>query len=127
MFPFAGVITASELDKQILRLYCSSYSRSWDTAQQTFDAIASAWVKKISIPSLRLNVKVGEYKNQLNFELNFDAGQALDNQLTGIQYVIYDSSGSIESSRNSTGTIGFHWCLYIRRFTRIRRCKKCCV
>jgi hypothetical protein len=98
MFPFAGVITASELDKQILRLYCSSYSRSWDTAQQTFDAIASAWVKKISIPSLRLNVKVGEYKNQLNFELNFDAGQALDNQLTGIQYVIYDSSGSIESS-----------------------------
>jgi hypothetical protein len=98
MFPFTGVINASELDKQILRLYCSSYSRSWDTAQQTFDAIASAWVKKISIPNLKLNVKVGEYKNQLNFELNFDASQALDNQLSGIQYTIYDSAGSIAMS-----------------------------
>jgi hypothetical protein len=98
VFPTSGVITASELDKQILRLYCSTYSRSWDTAQQTFDVVASAWTKKISIPSLNLNVKVGEYKNQLNFAFNFDASQALDNQLTGIQYTIFDSAGSIATS-----------------------------
>jgi hypothetical protein len=98
IFPTAGVITASELDKQILRLYCSTYSRSWDTSQQTFDAIASAWAKKISIPSLNLNIKVGEYKNQLNFGFNFDASQALDNQLSGIQYTIYDSAGTVATT-----------------------------
>jgi predicted nucleic acid-binding Zn-ribbon protein len=98
IFPSAGVITASELDKQILRLYCSSYSRSWDTSQQTFDAITSSWTKIINIPSINLNVKVGEYKNQLNFGFNFDPSQALDNQLTGIQYTIYDSAGSVATS-----------------------------
>jgi hypothetical protein len=98
MFPNAGVISASELDKQIIRLYCSSYSRSWDTSQQTFDLISSAWSKKISVPNMALNIKVGEYKNQLNFAFNFDPGQALDNQLTGIQYSIFDSSGSLATS-----------------------------
>lgn len=98
IFPTAGVVSASELDKQILRLYCSSYSRSWDTSQQTFDAIASSWTKKINIPSINLNIKVGEFKNQLNFGFNFDPSQALDNQLTGIQYTIFDSAGSVSTS-----------------------------
>jgi hypothetical protein len=98
MFPNAGVISASELDKQIIRLYCSSYSRSWDTSQQTFDLISSAWAKKITVPSMGLNIKVGEYRNQLNFAFNFDPGQALDNQITGIQYSIFDSAGSLTTS-----------------------------
>lgn len=97
-FSDSGVTPASELDKQIIRLYCSSYSRSWDTSQQTFDLIASAWSKKINIPNMGLNIKVGEYKNQLNFTFNFDASRALDNQLTGIQYTIFDSAGNITTS-----------------------------
>lgn len=98
MFPNTGVISASELDKQIIRLYCSSYSRSWDTSQQTFDLISSAWAKKITVPNMGLNIKVGEYRNQLNFAFNFDPGQALDNQITGIQYSIFDSAGSLTTS-----------------------------
>ena len=70
-FPKLGVITASELDKQIIKLYCSTYSRSWDTSQQTFDAISSAWTKKSNIPIMGLNIKVGEYRNQLNFSFEF--------------------------------------------------------
>ena len=93
-FPNTGVITASELDKQILRLYCSTYSKSWDTAQQTFDAISTAWTKKTNIPIVDLRIQVGEYKNQLNFNFNFDPSLALDNQVTGIGYNIYDSAGS---------------------------------
>jgi hypothetical protein len=91
-------VQASELDKQILRLYCSTYTRSWDSSQQTFDLISGAWIKKTAIPNLPLNIKVGEYKNQLNFGFNFDPSQALDNQVTGIQYYIYESSGSLHTS-----------------------------
>ncbi len=91
-------VQATELDKQILRLYCSTYTRSWDSSQQTFDLISGAWLKKTAIPNLPLNIKVGEYKNQLTFNLNFDPSQALDNQLTGIQYYIYDSGGSLYTS-----------------------------
>lgn len=97
-YPYSEAMRASELDKQIIRLYCSNYTRSWDTSQQTFDAISSAWTKKVGIPILSLNIKVGEYKNQLNFGFNFDPTQALDNQLTGIQYYIYDTTGSITKS-----------------------------
>lgn len=97
-FPNTGVIAASELDKQILRLYCSTYSRSWDTAQQTFDAISTAWTKKTNIPIVDLRIQVGEYKNQLNFAFNFDPSLALDNQVTGIGYNIYDSAGSYVKS-----------------------------
>jgi hypothetical protein len=97
-FSNTGVITASELDKQILRLYCSTYTRSWDTSQQTFDAIASAWTKKTTIPIMDLKIQVGEYKNQLNFAFNFDAGSALDNQVTGIGYNIYDGGGNYVKS-----------------------------
>jgi hypothetical protein len=100
-YPYSDATRASELDKQIIRLYCSTYTRSWDTSQQTFDAISSAWTKKASIPILSLNIKVGEYKNQLNFGFNFDPSQALDNQMTGIRYYIYDTSGNIEK----TGTV----------------------
>ena len=89
---------ASELDKQILRLYCSSYSRSWDTAQNTYDAIAGAWTKKLNIPYIGLSVKVAEYKNQINFSFDFDRSTALDNQLTGIDYVITDSNGVVAKS-----------------------------
>jgi hypothetical protein len=97
-YPYSEAMRASELDKQIIRLYCSNYTRSWDTSQQTFDAISSAWTKKVGIPILSLNIKVGEYKNQLNFGFNFDPTQALDNQMTGIQYYIYDTTGSITKS-----------------------------
>jgi len=96
--PYSESLPASELDKQIIRLYCSNYTRSWDTAQQTFDAISSAWTKKVSNPILSLNIKVQEYKNQLNFGFNFDPSQALDNQLTGIQYFIFDTSGNVAKS-----------------------------
>jgi hypothetical protein len=91
-------VQATELDKQILRLYCSAYTRSWDSSQQTFDLISRAWLKKTANPNLPLNIKVGEYKNQLNFNLNFDPTQALDNQLTAIQYYIYDSDGNLYTS-----------------------------
>jgi hypothetical protein len=94
----SSVLQASELDKQILRLYCSTYTRSWDSSQQTFDLISAAWAKKTAVPSLPLNIKVGEYKNQLNFNFNFDPSQALDNQVTGVQYFIYDSGGSLYTS-----------------------------
>ena len=89
---------ASELDKQILRLYCSTYSRSWDTAQDTYNAISGAWTKKLNIPYIGLSVKVAEYKNQMNFSFDFDRSTALDNQLTGIDYVITDSSGAVAKS-----------------------------
>ena len=97
-FPNSGVITASELDKQIIRLYCSTYSRSWDTSQQTFDAISTAWTKKSNIPIMSLNIKVGEYKNQLNFAFEFNPSSALDNLVTGIGYNISEPSGSIVKS-----------------------------
>jgi hypothetical protein len=97
-YPYANSQTASELDKQIIRLYCSTYTRSWDTAQQTFDAISTAWTKKAIVPNVNLNVKVGEYKNQLNFVFNFDPSAALDSQLTGIEYRILDTSGNVVKS-----------------------------
>ena len=100
-YPYSEAMHASELDKQIIRLDCSNYTRSWDTTQQTFDAISAAWTKKASIPILSLNIKVGEYKNQLNFGFNFDPSQALDNQLSGIRYYIYDTSGNVVK----TGTL----------------------
>ena len=99
-FPNSGVITASELDKQIIKLYCSTYSRSWDTSQQTFDAISSAWTKKSNIPIMDLNIKVGEYKNQLNFSFEFNPSSALDNQVTGIGYNISGANGmTVKSGR----------------------------
>jgi hypothetical protein len=97
-FPYSGTITASELDKQIIRLYCSSYTKSWDTAQQTFDEINTAWTKKTNVPAMPLNLKVGEYKNQLDFNFNFDPSIALDNQVTGIGYNIMDTGGLIVKS-----------------------------
>lgn len=105
-FPNSGTITASELDKQIIRMYCSAYTRSWDTAQQTFDLINTAWTKKSNVPLMPLNIKVGEYKNQLDFNFDFDPSTALDNQLTGIGYNIMDTggltvkSGQIDTSGN---------------------------
>jgi hypothetical protein len=99
-FPKLGVITASELDKQIIKLYCSTYSRSWDTSQQTFDAISSAWTKKSNIPIMDLNIKVGEYRNQLNFSFEFNPSSALDNQVTGIGYNISGANGmTVKSGR----------------------------
>ena len=97
-YPYANAQKASELDKQIIRLYCSTYTRSWDTAQETFDAISSAWTKKVNVPSLNLNVKVEEYKNQLNFVFNFDPSGALQSQLSGIEYRILDTTGSVVKS-----------------------------
>jgi hypothetical protein len=97
-FPNSGLILPSELDKQVLRLYCSTYTGTWNTAQQTFDAIASVWTKKVSTPPTNLKIAVGEYKNQLNFSFIFDPSNALDNQMSGIEYRIYDSSGSIVKS-----------------------------
>jgi hypothetical protein len=92
-FPTSGTITASELDKQIIRLYCSTYTRSWDTAKQTFDAINSTWAKKTNVPVMPLNLKVGEYKNQIDFSFDFDPSIALDNQVTAIGYNIMDTGG----------------------------------
>lgn len=97
-FPNPGTITASELDKQIIRLYCSTYTKSWDTAQQTFDEINTAWTKKTNVPIMSLNIKVGEYKNQIDFNFDFDPSNALDNQLTGIGYNIMDTGGLIVKS-----------------------------
>ncbi len=97
-YPYANAQRASELDKQIIRLYCSTYTRSWDTAQETFDAISTAWTKKVNVPSLNLNVKVEEYKNQLNFVFNFDPSGALESQLSGIEYRILDASGNVVKS-----------------------------
>jgi hypothetical protein len=98
-YPYANSQSASELDKQIIRLYCSSYTRSWDTAQETFNAISTAWTKKASVPSVNiLGIKVGEYKNQLNFVFNFDPSAALDYQLSGIEYRILDTSGNVVKS-----------------------------
>lgn len=97
-YPYANSQRASELDKQIIRLYCSTYTRSWDTAQETFDAISTAWTKKVNVPSLNLNVKVEEYKNQLNFVFNFDPSGALQSQLSGIEYRILDISGNVVKS-----------------------------
>jgi hypothetical protein len=97
-FPSSGTITASELDKQIIRLYCSTYTKSWDTAQQTFDEINSAWTKKTNVAVMSLNLKVGEYKNQLDFNFDFDPSIALDNQVTAIGYNIMDTGGLIVKS-----------------------------
>lgn len=99
-FSNSGTITASELDKQIIKLYCSTYSRSWDTLQQTFDAISSAWTKKSNIPMMDLNIKVSEYRNQLNFSFEFNPSSALDNQITGIAYNIFGANGvTVKSGR----------------------------
>ena len=99
-FPNSGTVTASELDKQIIKLYCSTYSRSWDTLQQTFDAISSAWTKKSNIPIMDLNIKVSEYRNQLNFSFDFNPSSALDNQITGIAYNIFGANGvTVKSGR----------------------------
>ena len=98
-YPYADSQSASELDKQIIKLYCSSYTRSWDTAQETFNAISTAWTKKASVPSVNiLGIKVGEYKNQLNFLFNFDPRAALDYQLSGREYRILDTSGTVVKS-----------------------------
>ena len=97
-YPYSNSKSASELDKQIIRLYCSTFTRSWDTAQQTFDAISTAWTKKATVPNVNLSVKVGEFKNQLNFVFNFDPSAALDSQLSGIEYRILDTSGNVVKS-----------------------------
>ena len=92
------ITEASELDKQIIRLYCSTYARSWNTAQQTLDQINLAWTKSPRTAYLPLNIKVGEYKNQLNFLFDFDPDQILEYQVTGINYVIRDSKGEVAKS-----------------------------
>jgi hypothetical protein len=97
-FPNSGIILPSELDKQILRLYCSTYSGSWNSTQATFDAIANAWSKKTTPPTTNLKINVEEYKNQINFEFGFDPSSALDSQLSGIQYRISDAVGNVVKS-----------------------------
>ena len=97
-FQNSGLIFPSELDKQILRMYCSTYSGTWNTTQQTFDTISSAWTKKVSAPPSNLKITVGEYRNQVNFTFGFDPSNALDNQMSGIEYRIYDSTGNVVKS-----------------------------
>jgi hypothetical protein len=99
-FPNSGTILASELDKQIIRLYCSTYVKSWDSAQQTFEGISSAWTMNSNTPSMPLNIKVGEYKNQIDFRFDFDPGISLDNQVSGIGYNIINASGVTIKSGN---------------------------
>jgi hypothetical protein len=60
---------------------------------------STAWTKKVSVPSVNiLGIKVGEFKNQLNFVFNFDSSAALDYQLSGIEYRILDTSGNVVKS-----------------------------
>ena len=97
-FPNGSPLLASELDVQIIKLYCSTFIRSWDTAQQSFDAINSAWTKTINTPANPLNLKVSEYLGQINFKLDFDPSTALENQMTSVGYSISDVGGSVVKS-----------------------------
>lgn len=97
-YPNGSPLLASELDTQIIKLYCSTFIRSWDTAQQTFDAINTAWTKTINTPTNSLNIKVSEYLGQINFKLDFDPSTALENQMTSVGYNISDIGGSLVKS-----------------------------
>ena len=97
-YPSGSPLLASELDMQIIKLYCSTFIRSWDTAQQSFDAINTAWAKTINTPTNSLNIKVSEYLGQINFRLDFDPSTALENQMTSFGYKISDIGGSIVKS-----------------------------
>ena len=97
-YPSGSPLLASELDMQIIKLYCSTFIRSWDTAQQSFDAINTAWAKTINTPTNSLNIKVSEYLGQINFRLDFDPSTALENQMTSVGYNISDIGGSIVKS-----------------------------
>ena len=98
IYPSGSPLLASELDVQIIKLYCSTFIRSWDTAQQSFDAINSAWTKTINTPTSLLSIKVSEYLGQINFKLDFDPSTALDNQMTSVEYKISDVGGSVVKS-----------------------------
>lgn len=97
-YPSGSPLLASELDMQIIKLYCSTFIRSWDTAQQSFDAINSAWTKTINTPTNLLSIKVSEYLGQINFKFDFDPSTALENQMTSVEYKISDASGSVVKS-----------------------------
>ena len=92
-YPYVNAQTASELDKQIIRLYCSTYTQSGDTAQETFDAITRAWSKPLDAPAIDLNIKAVGYKEQINYNFNFDPSKALDLQMSGIEYRILGPTG----------------------------------
>lgn len=93
-YPFVSAQSASELDKQIIRLYCSTYIESGDTAQETFDAITRAWSKPLTSPAIDLNIKAVGYKEQINYSFNFDPSKALDLQMSGIEYRILGPTGA---------------------------------
>ena len=98
IYPSGSPLLASELDMQIIKLYCSTFIRSWDTALQSFDAINSAWTKTINTPTSLLSIKVSEYLGQINFKLDFDPSTALENQMSSVEYKISDVGGSVVKS-----------------------------
>ena len=93
-YPYSDGQTASELDKQLIRLYCSTYVQSGDTIQETFDLINNSWTKSVSASTLDLNIKAIGYKGQINYNFNFDPSRALDYQLSEIKYRIIDPAGA---------------------------------
>jgi hypothetical protein len=106
VYPYSDAQTASELDKQLIRLYCSAYVQSGDTIQETFNLINTAWTKSASVSTLDLNIKTMGYKGQINYNFNFDPSRALDYQMSEIRYRILDpagasiKSGTLEVSAN---------------------------